>query len=71
MNIRDKISNPERLNRCLDDYPSILIFGDSHANDIFHGLAYKLNNVSILNFSQPGCRLSDKEKIYIKNKQMI
>ena len=60
--------NLNELNRCLDNYPSILIFGDSHANDIFHGLAYKLNNVSILNFSQPGCRLSDNEKIYIKEK---
>ncbi len=57
----------DELNKCLIDFPSILIFGDSHANDIFQALSFKLNNVSIFNFSQPGCRLSDNEKIHKKN----
>ena len=58
------------MNRCLNNFPSILIFGDSHANDIFQALSFKLNNISIFNFSQPGCRLSDNEKIHKKNECM-
>lgn len=63
-----KSINLNELNRCLDDFPSVLIFGDSHANDIFQALSFKLNNVSIFNFSQPGCRLSDSENIHKKEK---
>lgn len=60
--------NLSKMEVCLDEKQSILIFGDSHADDIFKALSYNLNNYTVLNFSQPACRLSDNTKVHNKEK---
>jgi len=41
--------------------PIYIVFGDSHAEDIYRSLRYSLKNMTIVNFASGGCRLSTNQ----------
>ncbi|MCO6051226.1 acyltransferase [Mesorhizobium sp. RP14(2022)] len=47
---------------------AVLVFGDSHGEDLFHALAYNGTRMHVAGISQPGCRPSEPEDhCYYKN----
>ena len=53
----------ELITNCVEktNGPIYIVFGDSHAEDIYRSLRYSLDNMTIVNFASGGCRLSSNQ----------